>query len=257
MIRLIVPIMLFIIVVGRFDVAGMAQEFQSDLRSEIEELKKGQEMIRKDLMEIKALLSKGAVQPNALHINVKGIEFEISNGPIKGSDRAKFIMVEFTDYQCPFCSRYVRDTLPQIAKQYIDNGRIKYAIVDNPLPMHKMAGKAAEASHCASDQGKFWDYHELVMTKQDSIEDLSSYAGSLNLDTAKYEDCLNTNKYRDEVAEGSVLAQKLGINGAPGFVIASVDPQNPKKVKGISFIRGALPFANFQKELDSALSSNN
>jgi predicted DsbA family dithiol-disulfide isomerase len=97
--------------------------------------------------------------------------------------------------------------------------------------------------------------HKLMMSKQDSLENLSSYAASLNLDSAKFEECMRSNKYKEEVSQDAAIAQKLGINGVPGFIIASIDPQNPKKVKGISFIRGALPFANFQKELDSALAS--
>jgi len=138
-------------------------------------------------------------------------------------------------------------------EQYVDKGIIRYAVLDLPLPMHKMAQKAAEASHCASDQGKFWEIHMLMMTKQESIEDLSSYAATLNLDVPRFEECLKTNKYQEQISKESALAQKLGIRGVPGFIIASTDPQNPAKATGISYIPGAVPFAMFQKEIDQAL----
>jgi protein-disulfide isomerase len=233
--------------------AALAQDFETDLRKEIEDLKKGQELIRKDLLEIKSLLSKGAAPQGPPQINIKGIEFELAGNPIMGSDKAKLTLIEFTDYQCPYCRRYVRDTFPQISKQYIDTGMIRYAVIDNPLPIHKLAGKAAEASHCASDQGKFWEIHELMMSKPDSIEDLSSYAAALHLDISQFENCLKTNKYQEEIGKDTSLSQKLGINGVPFFVVASMDPKNPTKAKGISVIRGAMPLASFQTELESAL----
>ena len=228
----------------------------ADIRQEIDELKQGQRAIQKELEEIKSLLEKIAAQqarPSPSGPVIKDVEFEIGNNPVKGSVTAGLMLVEFTDYECPFCGRYVRETFPQILNQYIEKGSIKYTVIDLPLPMHSKAAKAAEASHCAEEQGKFWEIHELMMAKQESLGDLSSYAADLNLDVQKYDECVNTGKYADAVNKGIALAQKLGINAVPGFIIGRIDSSNPGKVTGISMIQGAMPFASFQAELDAAL----
>ena len=121
--------------------------------------------------------------------------------------------------------------------------------------MHPKAAKAAEASHCAGEQGKFWEVHELMMTKQESLDDLSSYAASLNLDVRKFDECVGAGQYAKTVQNGIALAQKLRINAVPGFVIGWIDSSNPGKLTGISMIQGAMPFASFQMELDAALAA--
>ena len=251
---------LLIIPLFLLNINVFAQESVSDIREFLEALQKNQQEMREELQEIKSLLSRlpllnnpaNAMQQN----NIKDVVFEIGGNPVLGSDKAKLIMVEFTDYECPFCSRYVNDTFPQILKEYVDKDILRYAVVDQPLPIHPKAEKAAQAAHCASDQGKFWEIHELMMSKQDSLGDLSSYANMLEMNISGFEDCLATGKYREAVNSNMELARKLGINGVPGFVIGVVDSQNPGSVKGISSVRGALPFPNFQKEIEAAIAAN-
>ena len=241
-------------------VSLFAQENASDLKAFLEELQKSQQEMRLEMQEIKSMLSKlplpnmpnnpaNAMQP----INVKGVEFDIGDNPILGSESARFILVEFTDYQCPFCGRYARETFPQLREQYVDKGIIRYAVIDQPLPIHPDAAKAAEASHCAQDQRKFWEIHEEMMAKQDDLKDLTTYAKTLDMNVGQFEDCLNTGKYKDAVRNNMALASKLGVNGVPGFIIGTIDKNDSSKVTGISMIRGAMPLAIFQKELDTAL----
>lgn len=235
---------------------SIAQENGTDLKKEVEELKKGQQEVQKDLLEIKSLLSRNAAPHVASVINVKDVEIDLGNSPIIGSDKAKVMMIEISDYQCPYCGRYSRDTFPQIWEQYVNKGTIQYAVMDQPLPTHKMAPKAAEASHCANDQGKYWEIHKLMMSKQESLGDLNSYASALSLDLTKFEECLNMNKYKDQVEKASSFVKQLGIKGVPGFIIAFVDVQHRTRVKGLSFIAGAQPLAVFQRTLDQALASS-
>jgi protein-disulfide isomerase len=235
-----------------------AQTSSSDLRQELDEIKQNQQVMQKDLAEIKALLSRlTAQQPVPQQpppqVNIKGVEFDTGGNPVLGNESAKLILVEFTDYQCPFCGRYARETFPKIKERYIDKGMIRYAAIDQPLPMHPEAAKAAEASHCAEEQGKFWEMHEEMMANQETLKDLSSYARILKLNIGQFENCLNTGKYKDAVNKDMELANKLGVNGVPGFIIGTVDENDPGKVTGISMIRGAMPFDNFQNELDAAL----
>lgn len=254
--RKFVLAMLLLIFSGQHVV--FAQEAMTDLKKEIEELKQGQKAMRMELKIIKNILLQGqrpAQRPDPPKINVRDVEFELGNNPIKGNDSAPLIIVEFTDYQCNFCARHTKETYPEIYKEYINTGKLRYAIIDNPLPFHKMAPKAAEAAHCANEQGNFWKMHDKMMFNPETVNDLNALASSLDLDMPEFESCMDEKKYADKVASNISLAKKLNILSVPGFVIASSDPDDPQKVKGISYIRGAMPFTQFQQEIDQALTS--
>ena len=126
--------------------------------------------------------------------------------------------------------------------------------MDMPLPMHKLAFSGSEASDCSKEQGKFWEYHQGIMSDQKKLNDLNSFAESIHLNLAKFEACMKTNKYAGEIRKDMDVAQKLGITATPSFVLARTDPKNPAKVKGITLIRGAQPFSAFKKTIDQALS---
>ncbi len=135
----------------------------------------------------------------------------------------------------------------------MDTGKIRYALLDLPLPMHKLAFKAAEASHCAGEQGLFWEMHDRMMADQKTLNALESLAASIHLDVAQFEACLDTEKYADAVREDMARARELGVNGTPSFVLTVTDPDDPTKVKTIRLLRGAQPFSNFQRAIDQAL----
>jgi len=121
--------------------------------------------------------------------------------------------------------------------------------------MHKLAFKAAEASHCAAEQGKFWEMHDSMMADQQTLDALESHAESIQLDLAQFQACLNTDKYAEAVRQDMADANKLGVTGTPSFVLTLTDPKNPSKVKGLAILKGAQPFDNFKRILDQALSS--
>ena len=229
-----------------------AQENTHDLKNEINELKQEQKALREDLKVIKELLLKTQM-PVPPKVNVKDVEFELGNNPAKGSDSAPLVLVEFSDYQCPFCARHTKETYPELYKKYIKTGKLRYVVMDKPLPIHDMADEAAEAAHCANEQDKFWKIHNEMMSRPETIGNLNSLASSLGLDMKKFKSCMETKKYANDIASNVSLSNKLNIFGTPGFVIASSDPGNPQKVKGINFIAGARPFKQFQKEIDQAL----
>ncbi len=142
-------------------------------------------------------------------------------------------------------------------KEYVESGKLRYAIIDLALSSHKFAFKAAEAGLCAKEQGKFWEMHHCLMTEQKALDDLTSHAESIHLDIDKFEACLNTSKYADEVRADIALARKLQISGTPSFVIARTNPEDSSRVKGIGFIRGAMPFESFKQAIDKALADVN
>lgn len=184
---------------------------------------------------------------------VKDVEFEITGNQVMGNASARLIIVQFSDYSCSHCSFHTRETLPDIQKHYIDTGKLRYAVIDYPLLSDLPSVAAAEAVHCASDQGKFWEMHEEIMFNQTRMSDINGLASSINLDMPDFRVCMEIKKYADRVIKNVALAEKLHIPTVPGFILGKVDPENPEKVKGITYIRGAKPFAIFQEAIEKAL----
>ncbi len=118
-----------------------------------------------------------------------------------------------------------------------------------------MAFKAAEASRCAGEQGKFWEMHDRLFSNQRALEPFTGHAEALGLDTASFEECLDSDRHAGAVREDMAVAQKAGASGTPSFVLGLTDPADPGKIKGITFIRGAQPYEKFKAEIDSALES--
>jgi protein-disulfide isomerase len=234
--------------------AAISQEGAGDLRSEIDALKQGQQEIKKQLQDIQKLLQARSAPARPSGPDVKGKVFDLGDNPVKGGENAEIVLVEFTDYQCPFCSRHVNQTHPQIASEYIDSGKIKFATLDLPLErIHPLAMKAAEATHCAEEQGKFWEMHDRLFANQKSLEPWSAHAEALEIDATAFDDCLNSGRYAEAVRRDMAEASKAGATGTPSFVLGSLDPEDSSKVKGIAFIRGAQPFNAFKAQIDAAL----
>ena len=121
--------------------------------------------------------------------------------------------------------------------------------------IHKLAFKASEATHCAEDQGKFWEMHARLFANQRALEPWSAHAEALGLDVAQFDECMSSGKYTDAVRKDMAEAAKAGATGTPSFVVALTNADDPTKVEGVTFIRGAQPFSAFKAQLDSALSA--
>ena len=140
-----------------------------------------------------------------------------SDDPAIGSASAPVTVVEFSDFQCPFCQR-VAPTLKQVKETYGDKVRVVWK--DFPLTqIHPQAFKAGEAAHCAADQGKFWEYHDRLFANQQALQptDLKKYAADLGLDAGAFASCLDTSKYGERVRDGVAEGSRLGINSTPTF----------------------------------------
>ena len=171
----------------------------------------------------------------------------IDDDPIKGKKDAKVTIIEWSDFQCPFCKRFYEQTLPSIQKEYIDTGKVRLVFRDFPLGFHQNAQKAAEAGECADEQGKFWEMHNTMFEKGSgdgtglNVDDLKKYAKDLGLDTKKFDSCLDSGKYASEITKDTQEGQTYGITGTPGFLVNGVP------------IKGAVPFANFKAVIDVEL----
>ena len=164
--------------------------------------------------------------------------------PFLGDANAPVTIVSFEDYQCPFCKRAFDQTFPQLKRDYIDTGKVKYVYRDFPLSFHPQASSAAEASECADDQGKFWDYHDAIFNNQNRLgRDLYiELAGQLNLDVDKFTQCIDTGEFRQEVQADASYGSQIGVSGTPTFFI-----------NGIKLV-GAQPYAAFQQVIEAELS---
>jgi len=147
--------------------------------------------------------------------------------------------------------------LPQIEKEYIKTGKLKYVVRDFPLEsIHKDAFKAAEAGHCAGEQGKFWEMHTRLFENQKALgpTNLANYAQALGLDGPKFQQCLDSGKYAARIRKDLEDGQKAGITGTPGFLFGLTEANDPK-VKVLKVLKGAQPYASFKGAIDSLLSS--
>jgi protein-disulfide isomerase len=186
------------------------------LRDDVDEIKEG-------LEEIKSRPAAPTTAPAARPPIPKTTSTPVQTAgyPFRGRKDAPVTIVEFSDYQCPFCRRHNAQTLPQILRDYVDTDKVRYVFVDNPIPSHRYAAKAAEAAHCAGDQGKYWDMHDHLFQNQSRIrpENFATLAQEVGLDTAAFTQCLDGGKHRAEVDAGRRLAAAAGARGTPSFVV--------------------------------------
>ena len=135
----------------------------------------------------------------------------------------------------------------------METGKIKYVFLDFPLEsIHKLAFKAAEAANCAGEQGKYWEMHDRLYENQKSLEPWTAHAEAIGLDMGKFQDCLNGGRYAHEIRKDMAEAQKAGVTGTPAFFLAYTDPSS-SKVKTVTGMKGAQPFAAFKAAIDRLL----
>ncbi len=161
-----------------------------------------------------------------------------------GSPDAPVVIVEFSDFECPFCKRFFDETEPQIIEKYVKTGAVRFVYRDFPLSsIHADAEPAARAARCAGEQGKFWQYHNRLFERQESLSpaNFGVWAGELGLDAAAFSACLGSGKYAAEVAKDLADGQAAGVTGTPTFFVNG------------TMLVGALPFAEFETAIERAL----
>jgi protein-disulfide isomerase len=174
---------------------------------------------------------------------VKRVTVSTDGDPSIGPQDAPVTIVEFSDYQCPFCASWYQQTFDQLMANYPD--QIRFVYRDLPLPMHPEAVPAAEAAHCAGEQGAYWKFHDALFSGQYSLGRAAydQYAADLGLDTAAFSACLDDHRYKDEITEDAADGTRLGLSGTPSFVING------------RILIGALPFAEFKAIIDEELAA--
>lgn len=175
-------------------------------------------------------------EPESPKLNVA-----VDGFPTWGNASAPVTVVEFSDFQCPYCARAV-PAIEQIKKEYGPD-KVKVVFRDMPLPNHPRANPASNAAHCANEQGKFWEMHNMLFENQAKLEDkdLKDYAAKLGLDAAKFASCYDTKKYQATIDKSRKEAESIGISATPSFVING------------SLLQGAQPFPRFKEKIDRVL----
>lgn len=175
----------------------------------------------------------------------------VDDDPQLGPANAVVTIIEFADYQCPNCRAFWRETLPRIKKEYVDTGKVRIVFRDFPIQeIHPEATITAIAAECAEDQGKYFEFHDKVYGEQDRrgrdvvryrVNDLKRWAVEIGLEAASFNECVDSERYKDEVARDFKNGADVGINGTPIFFING------------RMIAGAQPFANFQRVIEEEL----
>ncbi|MFH0969895.1 MAG: thioredoxin domain-containing protein [Candidatus Diapherotrites archaeon] len=177
-----------------------------------------------------------------------------------GSDSAPLVMVEYSDYQCPYCKVFFKDTEGQLIDKYVESGQLQIFYKDFPLSFHSMAANSANAARCAGEQGKYWEMHDKIFeetyaispsaTSQYTIDDLKKWGADLGLNTTQFDSCVDSSKYDAEIQADLVEGQTVGVGGTPSFVIGLRDQPG-------QLIVGAQPYSSFEMVVESLLQQAN
>ncbi|HEY3101077.1 MAG TPA: DsbA family protein [Methylomirabilota bacterium] len=176
------------------------------------------------------------------------------DNPALGRRDAPVTIVEFSDYQCPYCRQFVTTTLPALKSTYVDAGKLRWVFRDFPLDqIHPNARKASEAARCAGEHGKYWEMHDLLFQNQHALalEQLPAHAATLHLDAGAFAACVASGKHAGVVQKNFTDGAAAGVRGTPSFVIGRTRPDGT--VEGL-LVSGLRPLADFRQEIDRLLS---
>jgi len=217
--------------------------------------------------ELKGIISEmeiktSTVQPSQVPIQqpsqpsiTQPYEISIDDDPVKGDPNAPITIIEFSDFQCPFCSRFSSQTLPLLEENYIDPGKVKLVYKDMPLRIHPNARMAHIAAECADEQGKFWEYHDILFIEQSQWQRLSpsnldttltNFAAGLEMQSTEFQSCMKSPEIAMEVNDDALEARSYGVNGTPTFFIGN-------EKNGFAILVGAQPYSVFERMIDEQL----
>jgi protein-disulfide isomerase len=237
---LLLTILLFGVLGPGLTFAGVEEEIRS-LRRDMQEMKK-------DVADIKELL-EGALKKAPPAKTVATVGFR--GRPMLGRADAPLTIVEFSDYQCPYCQRFVTNVFPNLKRDYIDTGKVRYVFRDFPLTqIHPQAAKAHEGAHCAGEQDRYWDMHDLLFLRQKdlSLQALSTYANELGFDVDAFDACLKDDRHEAAVQVDIEAGAEAGVRGTPSFIIGMSGDGDT--ITG-TIVRGAQPFSTFQQVIQA------
>ena len=228
---------------------------RSNMKIEIAALNKNVESMQEELKEIKSRPAQPGAAPAPPPVVEKVVS--IDDDPIKGDKNAPITIIEFSDYECPFCKRSYDNVFSKLDEEYISKGKVRVVFRDFPLGFHKKAIPAAIAANCAGEQGKYWEVHNFLFENPDKLDAASilNSAEELGLDKAKFEACTNDKKSKEkEITKDFEDGQKYGVRGTPSCFIGKTTDSD--EITG-TFVRGAQPYSVFKEHIEEQLKEVN
>ena len=234
-------------------VIGIAAFFIGTFVSSLDSEQVSQEELENAIAELELKILEKQLPDNQPNIP---LEISADNDPIIGNPDAEITIIEFSDFQCPFCARFHIQTLPTLMEEYIEKGTVKLVFRDFPIQsIHPNAVPASVAAECANEQGKFKQMHDILFERQNqwsnletiyAMELFNQYASEIQLEQEQFSSCLSTAKYVKEIQNDLNDGRAYGITGTPGFFIGN------EKI-GFTELKGAQPFESFKKVIDRQL----
>jgi protein-disulfide isomerase len=233
---------------------SMFAQDAKQLQQQIDDLRKRQGQILKQLDEIRSLLKQQSTTndakpaaPNFFSINVHG-------EPFLGDAKARIAILEYSDFDCGFCAEFATNVFPQINANYIKTGKVKLFFRDMPLPEHPFAVFKAKAARCAGEQQKFWQMHDYLFAHQQPMgsSDAPKLAEAVGIHSGKLSACLASDKYASIAQRSFASAEKYHIDGTPAFVIGTLS-EDGSFLKASKVDLGAQTYEFFQQKLDQLM----
>ena len=241
------------LIIGLIVVIGVAAFFAGSYITNLNSNQISEEDLEAAIAKLELKILQNQLPTEQSNLTMK---ISVDNDPIIGNPDAPITIIEFSDFQCPFCARFYTQTLPLIYEEYIEPGKVKLVFRDYPIQsIHPNAVPAAVASECANEQGKFKEMHDMLFEKQnewskqktaDALSLFSQYATKIQLEQEVFDSCLTSGKYIEEIRKDLEDGQNYGISGTPGFFVGNDEI-------GYVKMEGAQPFESFKKVIDSQL----
>jgi protein-disulfide isomerase len=182
---------------------------------------------------------------------MKGPKISLGDAPSMKEGSPESVLVEVSDFQCPYCGQSAREVLPQVYEKFVRTGKVEILYLHLPLQMHPHAFKAAEAAACAGDQKKFWDMHHVLFANQQALApvELPGYAEGLGLDVAAFQKCLSSGRHGGDIRRDMRIAQSLGLTSTPAYLLGRRSPGSDK-IQIVEIVRGLHPYEELEKKLN-------
>lgn len=222
---------------------------QKEILQQLSEIRRDINVLKNDVNQLKKAVSTVTAK-NGRNVTTVSMDDDYKLG--RESSTAKVAIVEFSDYECPYCKRHHSQTLPRLKQNYIDTGKVQYVMRDYPLGFHSNAKSAAIAANCAGEQGAYWPMHDELFNAKGAKGDAmyKNLARQLKLDEAKFDVCLNDPMQTKEVEADLAYGTSLNVSGTPAFFIGKLVGD---KIVDAKFISGAQPYSVFARTIDSYL----
>jgi protein-disulfide isomerase len=236
---------------------GTAPSSLPSIQEQLEQLRQGQALILQELESIKARLAespvrneygaKPAVTTNLISLNVHG-------EPFRGDSKARVAIMEYSDFACSFCARYTREIYPRIQQQYVDKGKVRYYFRDLPAPEHTNSLLLARAARCAGLQGKFWEMHDqlFAMQLEHDTAALEACAEAIGLDRVGFNECLESDRFADNIRRSMLSAKRIGVYGTPALILGKLD-ETGDFLRSTQLLVGTENYENIAAALDQLL----